>query len=218
MFFILKEIIKGKSLARALFNAELSAIKIDGRVLDVGGGKHQDYLEFLNLKEDTRVETVDLILRETKGKPTDFEKDQLPFGDESFDSVLVFNVLEHIYNYQFLVKEMQRVLKDGGQLVGFVPFLVNYHPDPHDYFRYTGEALEKILSSAGFVSIDVQPVGRGPFAVAYNNIVQSLPLFIRLFFFPFYYVADSFFLYLRPNALERFPVGYIFKATKALSI
>lgn len=210
MFFILKEIIKGKSLARALFNAELSAIKIDGRVLDVGGGKHQDYLDFLEKSEDVSVETVDIVLRGQNGRFVDFEKDSLPFEEATFDHVLVFNVLEHIYNFQFITSEMQRVLKNGGQLVGFVPFLINYHPDPHDYFRYTKEAIQKIFESSGFQMIKVKEVGRGPFAVNYNNILLSLPRILRILIFPFFFVADWIFMKLRPNITTRFPLGYIF--------
>lgn len=215
MFFILKEIIKGKSLARALFNAELPIISLNGRVLDVGGGKHQDYLEFLDMGENILVNTVDIELREkNSGQPIDFEKDQLPYRESTFDHVLIFNVLEHIYNYNFLISEMRRVLTDGGRLIGFVPFLVNYHPDPHDYFRYTKEALQKILADNGFRDIKVQEVGRGPFAVNYNNLALSLPLGIRVAILPFYNFADTLFLSLRPKARARYPLGYIFIGQK----
>lgn len=214
MLFVLKEIMKGKSFARALFNAKLPAIKISGRILDVGGGKHQDYLKFLNKSKEVSVETVDVAPRGEEGRVVDFEKDPLPFRETVFDHVLVFNVLEHIYNYQFLVKEMQRVLKHDGHLIGFVPFLVNYHPDPHDYFRYTKEALKKILESNGFRNVRVEEVGRGPFAVNYNNLVLSFPLVVRVVLLPFYYFADTLFLSLRPKVRMRYPLGYLFTAKK----
>lgn len=214
MLFILNEIIKGKSLARALFNAELAAVKVNGLVLDVGGGKHQDYLGFLDMDGGVSVETVDIALKGQRGRVVDFEKDPLPFNEAVFDHVLVFNVLEHVYNYQFLIKEMQRVLREGGQLVGFVPFLVNYHPDPHDYFRYTKEALRKILESNGFDGVRVSEVGRGPFAVNYNNLALSLPIAARVVLLPLYYFADTLFLSLRPNIRARYPLGYLFTAQK----
>lgn len=214
MFFILKEVMKGKSLARALFNAELSTIAISNRVLDIGGGKHQDYLEFLNMSGNILVETVDIALGEHRGQLVDFEKDPLPFKEATFDHALMFNVLEHIYNYHFLMRETRRVIRDRGQLVGFVPFLVNYHPDPHDYFRYTKEALRKILGDNGFRNVQVKEVGRGPFAVNYNNLVLSLPLVARVIILPFSYLADTLFLWLRPKVRERYPLGYIFIAQK----
>jgi SAM-dependent methyltransferase len=214
MLFTFKQIIKRKSFARALFNAELPAISLRGHVLDVGGGKHQDYLELVQKEKGTFIDTVDIAVRGQSAQSIDFEKDPLPFATETFDQVLVFNVLEHIYNHNFLVGEIGRVLKDGGQLIGFVPFLVNYHPDPHDYFRYTKEALKKILESKGFSRIHILEVGRGPFAVNYNNLIFSFPLVVAAVLFPFQYIMDTLFLMLRPGVRQRYPLGYIFTAKK----
>jgi len=144
----------------------------------------------------------------------DLEKDKLPANDNSVDCILIFNVLEHIYNYDFLMSEAKRVLKKEGVLLGFVPFLVNYHPDPHDYFRYTNEALEKIFFRAGFEKIEIKRIGRGPFAVNYNNINPSLPTFLNLFIFPFYYFLDYIFIKIRPKIIKRYPLGYVFYLTK----
>lgn len=214
MFFLLREIIRGKSFARALFNHELCGHEVSGRVLDIGGGKHQDYLGMMNIHEGASVETVDMAFKEGQGNVVDFETDELPFSDLTFDYVLVFNVLEHIYHYNFLVEQMRRVLKAKGSLVGFVPFLVNYHPDPHDYFRYTKEALQKILNENGFKSVHVVAVGRGPFAVNYNNIMLSIPRVVRIVIFPLFFFADAALMILRPNIVERYPLGYLFIAKK----
>ncbi len=40
----------------------------------------------------------------------------LPFAAETFDAVFVFNTLHHIQNYEEAVKEISRVLKQGGFL------------------------------------------------------------------------------------------------------
>lgn len=214
MMFFLKEIFRGKTFARALFNSELRNYEASGRVLDIGGGKHQDYLGMINIQAGTSIETVDMVFKEGQGSVVDFETDALPFADSVFDQVLVFNVLEHIYHYDFLIGQMSRVLKEKGVLLGFVPFLVNYHPDPHDYFRYTKEALQKILEQNGLKNIRVVEVGRGPFAVNYNNIMLSVPLVVRVVLFPFYYFTDMAFISLRPKIKERYPLGYLFLAQK----
>ena len=41
----------------------------------------------------------------------------LPFENKSFDIVLSINVLHHIYNWMDALKEINRVLKNGGYLV-----------------------------------------------------------------------------------------------------
>ncbi|UCG80575.1 MAG: class I SAM-dependent methyltransferase [Desulfobacterales bacterium] len=45
----------------------------------------------------------------------------LPFPDESFDCVTALDVLEHIYDQDFALKEINRVLKNHGVLIATVP-------------------------------------------------------------------------------------------------
>ena len=45
----------------------------------------------------------------------------LPFADESFDIIISFNSLEHLYPLDSYLAEIKRILKSGGQLVGGIP-------------------------------------------------------------------------------------------------
>ncbi|MEZ4272999.1 MAG: class I SAM-dependent methyltransferase [Myxococcota bacterium] len=45
----------------------------------------------------------------------------LPFADASFDGVASFYVLEHLYPLDQTLREIRRVLKPGGWLVGAIP-------------------------------------------------------------------------------------------------
>lgn len=210
MFFdILKSIARNKSLARTLMNLELRKYKIYGQVLDIGGGVNPSYFNFLQKEDVAPVKNLD-----SKNTAIDFEKDRLPADAESVDCVLMFNILEHIYNHNFLAGEIFRVIKKAGLVLGFVPFLVNYHPDPHDYFRYTEEALRKIFNQAGFADLKIKTVGHGPLAVNYNNIVFAFPRLARLAIFPLYYFMDCLLIKLKPDVTDRFPLGYLFTASK----
>ena len=46
---------------------------------------------------------------------------KLPFDNNHFDCVTMLDVLEHIYNQDFALKEICRVLKTGGTLIVTVP-------------------------------------------------------------------------------------------------
>lgn len=209
MFFTLHKIYQGQSLLRILMNQSFKQFSVSGKVVDVGGARKPDYFDYLKQESVVSVEIVDGLLSQV-----DFEKDKLPYSDGYADSVVLANVLEHVYNHAFLVGEVHRILKKGGTLVGFVPFLIQYHPDPHDYFRYTKEALERIFKSAGFSHVQIVTVGRGPFSVNFNTIVLSFPRVVRVLLFPLYHVVDSLFLKFRPRVGERYPLGYSFNLKK----
>ena len=206
---IVRELFAGKTLARVLMDEGLAAERVRGRVLDVGGGRHPDYFDYLQKEHVTSIEPVDVSI-----SGIDFEKDALPYADSAADTVVACNVLEHIYNHRFLLGEIRRVLKAGGTLVGFVPFWVGYHPDPHDYFRYTSEALTRLLKDAGFTDVRVRSVGGGPFLANFNTIMLSFPRVLRPILYLPYATLDAFFLKLRPKSRERNPLGFIFRATK----
>jgi SAM-dependent methyltransferase len=191
-------------------NLSFRNIKLSGFVLDVGGARSPDYFDYFDTKDVTKIKPVDGSIMNL-----DFEKDELPEDDGTVDTVLLCNVLEHVYNHMFLMGEIYRVLKIEGRLVGFVPFLINYHPDPHDYFRYTGEAISKIMMTVGFVDVQIKEVGGGPFYVNYNNLVLSVPKIFRPFLFIPYFCLDKLFLVLRPEARKRYPLGYTFYARKS---
>lgn len=216
MFFKnIKDIWQNKTLVRSLMHIAIDKKNIKGLTLDIGGGNNPEYWNILQKDDNVKIINLDLKnLKEQNSHHIDLESDTLPYNDVSIDTVLMFNILEHIYNYRHLTKEVARVLRSGGEIIGFVPFLVNYHPNPHDYFRYTKESLLRIFEEAGLKDIKISGVGRGPFSVNYNNIVLSVPRIIRVIIFPFYWALDTIFLWFRPNITQRYPLGYLFICKK----
>lgn len=216
MFFRLwKQIAAGKTLLRSLMNLALSRHTLaPGVVVDLGGGKNPSYLGFLKGIDQATFKNIDMQHGEGAGRTIDFEKDRLPYEDESIDQVLMLNILEHVYNHQFFVGESRRILKTGSTVIGFVPFLINYHADPHDYFRYTHEALERIFTDAGFSNVEITPLGAGPFLLNFNTLASFMPHVFMTVLWPFYYALDSLLLSLKPGMRKRFPLGYLFVLTK----
>jgi len=49
------------------------------------------------------------------------EESIFPYEDSSFDTILIYDVLEHVENPDEILKEVRRVLKGGGQFYMFVP-------------------------------------------------------------------------------------------------
>jgi len=85
--------------------------------------------------------------------------EDLPFQDDSFNGIISVAVLEHVPAPHAHVREMWRILKPGGRVLCFIPFMQGFHASPHDYQRYTHNGLRQLFSE--FDVIDVQ-VGAGP--------------------------------------------------------
>lgn len=138
---------------------------------------------------------------------------QLPVTSGSFDHVLCFNVLEHIFDFKSALEEIRRVLQRGGIFYGYVPFLVRVHADPHDHWRYTEETLEKILSDAGFESVRIVVQG-GALLVAFDLLRPYLGLALLRFLvaavlLPVDRIARCL---LGHSYVGSFPLGYFFLA------
>lgn len=127
----------------------LSSSKV---ILDLGAGPSQ-FRELTRRFENSF--SVDFLPYELVNVVADLTK-TLPFKKSSFDIILLSNVLEHIPNTDFLLKECFRILKKDGFIIGTVPFLMKIHQKPYDFHRFTNYMLEKILKDSGFKKIEIQ--------------------------------------------------------------
>lgn len=107
-------------------------------VLDLGCGEGRHVISAY-VEEDVHAIGVDLCLDDLKTthekfKPFEDKNNpdkhfvlmsanalQLPFPDRTFDKIICSEVLEHIDDYEGVLKEIQRVLKPGGLFCASVP-------------------------------------------------------------------------------------------------
>lgn len=81
---------------------------------------------------------------------------RLPFDDEYADTIVCFQVMEHLPEPSFFLSECYRILKSEGNLFITVPFMWRVHEAPYDYYRYTRYGLEYLLKKNGFIGIDIK--------------------------------------------------------------
>ncbi len=79
-----------------------------------------------------------------------YSGEKFPFENNSFDSVIATQVLEHVFNPDQFLKEVARVTMPGGALLLTVPFVWDEHEKPHDYARYSSFGLAHLLRKSGF--------------------------------------------------------------------
>lgn len=124
---------------------------IKGRVLDVGcGSKPYEnifYMASEYIGVDTRKSGHNHINEEID---IYYDGKTLPFKNNEFDSVVTFEVLEHVFNPNEFIEEISRVLKNGGFLLLTVPFVWDEHEQPYDFARYTSFGLSYLLKKNHF--------------------------------------------------------------------
>ncbi|MEM5793040.1 MAG: class I SAM-dependent methyltransferase [Candidatus Aenigmatarchaeota archaeon] len=104
----------GKRLSKSLTNKKV--------FLEIGSGGKRLFENSLTLDKE-KIRNVDIFYN--------LENGNLPFKDKVFDGVYASHVLEHIQNFDQLMKEIHRVLKTKGKLIIKVPYGQSYlakHP------------------------------------------------------------------------------------------
>lgn len=80
----------------------------------------------------------------------------LPFQDDCVDTVVSFQVLEHLPEPGLFLDHCYRILRPQGVLFITVPFMWHVHEEPYDYFRFTRYGLEYLLRKSGFTDISIE--------------------------------------------------------------
>ncbi|MDA7569920.1 class I SAM-dependent methyltransferase [Flavobacteriaceae bacterium] len=94
--------------------------------------------------------------------------ENIPYEDNTVDSIICIEVLEHVRNPFKAIDEIYRTLKPGGKVFFTTPFLLGYHgktkkqnsikhdhDEYPDYFRFTHQGLELLFQYFSEVNIEV---------------------------------------------------------------
>ncbi|MCO6498454.1 MAG: class I SAM-dependent methyltransferase [Chitinophagaceae bacterium] len=144
-----------------LYNAiKLNADYMQGSMIDFGCGTRPYEHLFSRITKYTGVDF------EGGGNPYNKAKvdvyyngSTLPFSDGEYDNVLTTEVIEHVFNPDEIIKELNRVLKPGGLLLLTCPFAWPEHEQPWDYARYSSFGIKHLLEKNGFKIIRQEKTG-----------------------------------------------------------
>ncbi|MGL4909120.1 MAG: class I SAM-dependent methyltransferase [Bacteroidales bacterium] len=142
------------------FYAKYIPLHTFGNLIDLGCGQVPLYQIY---KPYTLTQTcVDWENSLHKNELLDFNcnlNQKLPIKDNTYDTVILSDVLEHIQKPQQLLNDIHRILTTKGVLLLNVPFYYGIHESPYDYYRYTEFALKDLLTTAGFINIQIFHIG-----------------------------------------------------------
>ena len=149
-----------------------------GNLLDAGCGQ-MPYRSYILQQSEVKqyvgldIETAKNYSDEVKPDVT-WDGQTMPFQDNVFDCVLATEVLEHVPNTIGYLNEVYRVMKPGGTFFFTTPFLWPLHEIPHDEYRFTPFAMQRLLLEARFIDSIVQPLGGW-----HASMAQMLGLWLR---------------------------------------
>ena len=128
---------------------------ISGKTLDMGSGS-KPYIELF-----TNVTTYIGMDIEQSGHKHQreyidvfYDGTTFPFESNSFDSLVFFEVLEHVFNLDNFMNEISRVVKQDGYCLVTVPFIWGEHEQPYDFARYSSFGMKQIFEKHKFEIIE----------------------------------------------------------------
>lgn len=164
-------------------------------MIDIGCGDKPYEDLFYNVKKYEGIEIETSVHTTTKA---DYVYDGItfPFTNESYDSIILNEVIEHVFNPDELLQEIRRIMKPEATMMITLPFVWDEHEQPYDYARYSSFGIKHLLQKNGF-KVEVLEKSCPNFGVIFQlvngyiyKITKKLPLIFRMLFilllcFPF---------------------------------
>lgn len=159
-------------LKKSMKNAS-SISYISGICVDIGSGNSPYKRYFNNISKYISVDKMDTSATTYTDNTNMINADarDLPFENNFANTVILNQVLEHIYEYEKVLEEVNRVLKVNGKFIISVPFIYHIHAEPNDYFRFSEYGIKKLLEEKGFKIIKFDY--NGYFGTAIISIINS---------------------------------------------
>jgi SAM-dependent methyltransferase len=129
----------------------------NGKLLDIGCG-NKPYENWAKEKITAYI-GCDIVQSSSNKVDVLCQANSIPLENESFETVLSTQTIEHLEDYQGMVNEAFRLLKRGGCFIVSGPFYWHLHEEPYDFYRFTKHGFKYILEKAGFEIVEIKENG-----------------------------------------------------------
>lgn len=134
-----------------------------GQLIDLGCGNRP--YESIVKQYITSYTGVDFIQNKFNTVDIVCDAAKVPLPDQSFDTCVSTQVLEHVKDPNAVIAEACRLLKPGGKLIIAVPLYWPVHGEPWDFYRFTRFGLQELIEKNGLRLISLTENG-GAWATA----------------------------------------------------
>lgn len=144
-----------------------------------------------------------------EGKPSEPDRHHIPLPDKTFDILVTTKyLLEHVSEPEKVVREMNRVLKPGGEAFIIAAHIRRQHQAPYDYYRFTEFALEYLFKKCGFTDVKITATNGAMITLTYYSYFfqrqTPMPKWLEKFFdLVYFWVIEPIGFF-----LDRFDKGY----------
>ena len=208
-------IFSNKSILRIFQKEIFKKFKIEGDVIEFGASS-EIYKNFCNTNSENYNITYSNIDSSNKEfLNIDLQKDNSI--DIRYNFAVIFNVLEHVLIPNLAIKNISKILKKNGKIIGSTPFIFRIHGAPKDYSRFTKDHLIELLKSNNFENIQIIELGTGPFLACISllrSYLKYLPIIYQLLVFLSLVIDKLIKLIIKTDPKKIYPIGYIFFAIK----
>ncbi len=148
------QIASDNPIHQRLLKAYIEAIPfIKGDMLELGCGEGRG-IDLIVPRSSSflGLDKIEAVIESLRSKYPDYQFESSVFPpvklpDQSFDTIVSFQVIEHIKNDHLFLKEIYRLLKKGGKAIISTPNrLMSLSRNPWHEREYTAEELEKICN------------------------------------------------------------------------
>ena len=209
-------IFSNKSILR-IFQLEIfKKLKINGDIIEFGASEKIDK-NFCNPKlKSCRITYSNINPSNKEFLNIDLQKEISL--EIKYDYIIIFNVLEHILDPNLAFRNLSKICKRNGKIIGSTPFLFRVHGAPKDYSRFTKDHLIELLKSNNFKDIEIIEVGTGPFLACVSllrSYLKYLPIIYQLLISLALVFDKLIKLFIKTDPKKIYPIGYVFFATSA---
>ena len=185
MIKIIKKILLRNSPCRSLQKIESEKFKLKVTCLEIGNTDYnkKSFFNDFKLHKNHNLFFAD-ILKIKKKNYFRLNLEKKNILRKKFDTIIIFNVLEHVYDINNALKEIKKILKPKGKIIISTPFIYRYHQAPKDYNRYTLDFYEVLAKSHNLKIYYKKNLGTGPFFASYSIIHNVINLFKPLNLIP----------------------------------
>jgi SAM-dependent methyltransferase len=135
------------AFVRGLVRAVAETFPLPGPVLEIGSYQVAGQEGFADLRPFFPGRVYQGIdVRPGPGVDLVADVEALPHADRSVGTVLAIGTFEHVPRFWRGLDEIRRVLRPDGAVLLFSPFYFHLHAHPHDYWRFTPDALKLLLA------------------------------------------------------------------------